>query len=182
MGEITNVFNYQSAVPLVAANMQMSKFLIGAKLFFPYIMIDEYRSYGLGIDIGGIYSPNELLSFSIYVRNFGKQIKAFVTEKESFPVEARFGGLLKLDKMRFSLEYSNIMNICSSISYDINKMLGLNIGYNSKIGKFDNIDSSILTGVSLGLNIKYRKINLCAGAVMCGPQGLSETLSISFIH
>ena len=182
MGETISTFNYQSAVPLVAANMEKNKFLIGAKVFFPYIMIDEYRSYGLGVDIGGIYSPNELLSFSVYVRNFGKQIKAFVTEKESFPVETRLGGLFKSDRIIFSLEYSTLMNICSSISYDLNEIFGLTVGYNSKIGKFNGIDTSILAGTSFGINIKYRKINLSVGTIMCGPEGLSETLSISFIH
>jgi hypothetical protein len=134
------------------------------------------------MDIGGIYSPNELLSFSVYVRNLGKQIKAFVTEKESFPLETRLGGLLKFDRITFSLEYSTLLDICSSVSYDFNKIFGLNIGYNSKIGKFSGIETSNLAGTSFGVNIKYRKINLSAGTIMCGPEGLSETISISFIH
>ncbi len=185
MGEATGVFYYQSAVPLIAANMEMNKFLVGAKVFFPYITVDEYQSYGLGMDIGGIYSLNELLSFSVYVRNFGKQIKAFVTEKESFPVESRFGGLLKSDRMTFSVEYSTLMDMCSSISYDLNKIFGLTVGYNSRIGQFSatetDIETSSLAGTSFGINIKYSKINISLGTIMCGPQGLSETISISFI-
>jgi hypothetical protein len=181
-GEVTGVFNYQSAVPLVAANMEINKFLVGAKVFFPYITVDEYQSYGLGMDIGGIYSYNELLSFAIYIRNFGKQIKAFVTEKESLPLESRFGGLLKSDKMAFSLEYSTLLGACSAISYDLNKIFGLNIGYNSKIGQFSNIETSTLAGTSFAVNIKYKKINLSVGAIMCGPEGLSQALSISFIQ
>ena len=181
MGEVTGTFHYQSAIPLIAANMEINKFLVGAKAFFPYTMVDEYQSYGAGIDIGAIYSPNELFSFSVYVRNFGKQIKAFSTEKESFPLESRLGGLLKSDKMMFSLEYSTLLGVCSSVSYDFNKILGLNIGYNGKIGKFSGIETSNLAGTSFGVNIKYRKINLSLGTIMCGPQGLSETISISFI-
>lgn len=181
MGEITDVFHYQSAVPLIAGNMAFDKLQIGAKVFFPYTTVDEYQSYGLGVDAGSIYSLNELLSFSVYVRNFGKQIKAFLTEKESFPVESRLGGLAKSDKMMFSLEYSTLLGICSSISYDLNKIIGLTAGYNGKIGKFDGLETSKLAGLSFGVNIKHQKINISLGTIMCGPQGLSETLSISFI-
>lgn len=180
MGEVTDEFYYQSAVPLIAGNMEIDKLLIGAKVFFPYITVDEYQSYGAGIDIGGIYSPNELLSFSVYVRNFGKQIKAFLTEKENFPVESRLGGLLKSDKIMISLEYSTLRGTCSSISYDFNKTFGFTAGYNSEIGKFSGIETSNLTGLSLGINIEYRKISLSLGTIMCGPEGLSETISISF--
>ena len=81
----------------------------------------------------------------------------------------------------FSLEYSTLLGVCSSVSYDFNKILGLNIGYNGKIGKFSGIETSNLAGTSFGVNIKYRKINLSLGTIMCGPQGLSETISISFI-
>jgi hypothetical protein len=156
-------------------------FLIGAKAFLPYTIVDEYQSYGLGIDIGGIYSPNELLAFSVYVRNFGKQIKAFLTEKESFPVESRLGGLLKSDKIIFSLEYSTLLGVCSSVSYDLNKKIGFIAAYNDKIGKLAGIETSTLTGTSFGINIKHRKINVSIGTIVCGPEGLSETISISFI-
>ena len=181
MGESIGTFNYQSAVPLIAGNIEMNKFLIGAKALFPYTTVDEYQSYGLGVDIGGIYSPNELLAFSVYVRNFGKQIKAFLTEKESFPVESRLGGLLKSDKIIFSLEYSTLLGVCSSVSYDLNKKIGFIAAYNDKIGKLTGIETSNLTGTSFGINIKHRKINVSIGTIVCGPEGLSETISISFI-
>lgn len=181
MGEITDVFHYQSAVPLIAGNTVFDKLQIGAKVFFPYTTVDEYQSYGFGVDIGSIYSLNELLSFSVYVRNFGKQIKAFLTEKESFPVESRLGGLILSDKMMFSLEYSTLLGICSSVSYDLNKIIGFTAAYNDKIGKLSGIETSNLTGLSFGVNIKHQKINISLGTIMCGPQGLSETLSISFI-
>ncbi len=181
MGESTGAFNYQSVVPLIAGNIAFDKLHIGAKVFFPYTTVDEYQSYGFGVDVGSIYSLNKLLSFSVYVRNFGKQIKAFLTEKESFPVESRLGGLAKSDKMMFSLEYSTLLGICSSISYDLNKIIGLTAGYNGKIGKFDGLETSELAGLSFGVNIKHQKINISLGTIMCGPQGLSETLSISFI-
>jgi hypothetical protein len=181
MGESIGTFNYQSAVPLIAGNIEINKFLIGAKAFFPYTTVDEYQSYGLGVDIGGIYSPNELLAFSVYIRNYGKQIKAFLTEKENFPVESRLGGLLKSDKIMFSLEYSTLLGGCSSISYDFNKIIGFTAGYNGKIGKFNGIESSELAGLSFGVNIKHRKIYVSLGTIMCGPEGLSETISISFI-
>lgn len=181
MGEITNVFYYQSAVPLIAGNITFDKLQIGAKVFFPYTTVDEYQSYGFGVDIGSIYSLNELLSFSVYIRNFGKQIKAFLTEKENFPVELRLGGLIQSDKMLFSLEYSTLLGICSSVSYDLNKIIGFTAAYNDKIGKLSGIEASNLTGASFAVNIKHQKINISLGTIMCGPQGLGETLSISFI-
>jgi hypothetical protein len=180
MGESTGTFNYQSAVPLIAGNIEKNEFIIGTKVFFPYTTVDEYQSYGLGIDVGGIYSPNELLSFSVYVRNFGKQIKAFLTEKESFPLESRFGGLLKTDKIMFSLEYSNLLGICASVTYNINEKFGIIAGYNDKIGRFNGVETSKLAGLSFGVNIIHHNINISVGTIMCGPQGLSETLSISF--
>jgi hypothetical protein len=182
MGNSLGSFNYQSATPVIAGNLEIKRCIIGTKILLPYTAVDEYQSYGLGIDIGAIYSLNELLSFSVYVRNFGKQIKAFLTEKEDFPVESRLGGLLKSDKTMFSLEYSTLLGVCSSISYDFNKKIGFTAGYNGKIGRFSGIEESKLAGLSFGINIKHNKINVSLGTIMCGPAGLSETISISFIQ
>jgi hypothetical protein len=183
-GATTGSFNYQSAVPVISGNMQINKFIIGAKALVPYTIVDEYNSYGLGIDIGGIYSLNELLSFSVYIKNFGKEIKSFVTEKENLPTESRFGGLLEYNKIMFSLEYSSLLGECASLSYDVNKNFSFTAGYNSKIGKIgklERIDSSVLSGFSLGINVKHHSLNASIGAIFCGAQGISKTLSISFI-
>lgn len=180
-GYSTGVFNYQSAVPVIAGNIEINKFLIGAKALLPYATVDKYNSYGLGMDIGGIYSLNELFSFSVYIKNFGKQIKAFVTEKENLPIESRFGGLLEYNKIMFSLEYSSLLGGCSSISYDFNKIFGFTAGYNNKIGKFNEIETSKLAGFSFAINIKHRNLNASIGAIICGVEGISKTLSISFM-
>jgi len=181
MNDSIGIFNYQSATPVIAGNLETNKYIIGAKVLFPYTTVDEYMSYGIGIDIGGIYTLNELLSFSVYIRNFGKQIKAFLTEKENFPVDSRVGGLLKSNNIVFSLEYSSQFGPCSFISYNINKNFGLIAGYNGKIGKFNGIETSNLAGSSFAINIKHRNINVSMGAILSGPQGLSKTLSISFV-
>jgi hypothetical protein len=181
MGDSLGSFNYQSATPVIAGNLKIKRCIIGTKILIPYTTVDEYQSYGLGIDIGTIYSLNELLFLSVHLRNFGKQIKAFLTEKENFPVESRLGGLFKSDKIMLSLEYSTLFGICSSISHDLNKKIGITVGYNDKIGKFSGIETSKLAGLSFGVNIKHRKINISLGTIFWGPQGLSETLSISFI-
>jgi hypothetical protein len=180
-GTSTGLFNYQSAVPVIAGNLEINRFLLGAKALVPYTIVDEYNSYGLGLDIGGIYSLNELFSFSVYIKNFGKQIKSFVTEKENLPIESRFGGLLEHNKIMFSLEYSSLLGGCSSISYDFNKNFSFTAGYNSKIGKFERIDSSVLSGFSFAINAKHRSLNASIGAIICGAEGISKTLSISFI-
>jgi len=181
MNDSLGIFNYQSATPVMAGNLDINKYIIGAKVLFPYTTVDEYMSYGIGIDIGGIYTLNELLSFSVYIRNFGKQIKAFLTEKENFPVDSRLGGLLSLDNIVFSLEYSTQFGPCSFISYNLNKKIGLTAGYNRKIGKFNGIQTSNLAGSSFAINIKHHSINVSLGAILIGPEGLSKTLSISFI-
>jgi len=181
MNDSLGIFNYQSATPVMAGNLDINKYIIGAKVLFPYTTVDEYMSYGIGIDIGGIYTLNELLSFSVYIRNFGKQIKAFLTEKENFPVDSRLGGLLSLDNIVFSLEYSSQFGPCSFISYNLNKKIGLTAGYNGRIGKFSGIQTSNLAGSSFAINIKHRSIDVSIGTVFTGPAGLSKILSISFI-
>ena len=181
MGDSLGSFYYQSATPVIAGNLAIKRCIIGTRILLPYTTVDEYQSYGLGIDLGGIYNVNELLSFSVCVRNFGRQIKAFLTEKESFPVESRFGGLLKFDKSMFSLEYSSSFGICSSISHDFNKKIGFTVGYNGKIGQFSGIETSNFTGLSFGIDIKHRRINVSLGTIFTGPEGLSETISVSFI-
>jgi len=174
-------FNYQSAIPVIAGNWEINKYLIGAKVILPYTSVDEYVSYGLGIDIGGIYVLNDMLSFSFYIRNLGKQIKAFLVEKENFPAESRFGGLLRKDNLAFSVEYSSKFKVCSFVSYDINEIFDLTIGYNGKTGQFNGIETSNLAGFSFGANIKHQSINVSVGTIFTGPEGLSKTLSISFI-
>jgi hypothetical protein len=180
-GASTGSFNYQSAIPVIAGNLEINRFLLGAKALLPYATVDEYNSYGLGIDIGGIYSLNDLLSFSVYIKNFGKQIKAFVTEKENLPAETRLGGLLEYNKIMFSLEYSSFLGVCSSISYDFNKNFSLTAGYNNEIGKLSGIETSKLAGSSFAINLKHHKINASIGAIICGEEGISKTLSISFL-
>lgn len=180
-GTSIGTFNYQSAVPLIAGNLEINKFIIGAKILFPYTTIDEYNSYGLGADLGVIYSLNGLLSFSSYLRNLGKEIEPFLSVKENFPTELRLGGLLKKDASSFSLEYSSILGICSSFFYDFNEIIGFIAGYNGKIGKFNGIENSTLNGFSLGVNIKYRKMSISAGALMSGPEGIAEIISICFL-
>jgi hypothetical protein len=175
-------FNYQSATPVIAGNWKRDKYFIGAKVILPYTSVDEYVSYGLGIELGGIYAINDMLSFSFYLRNLGKQIKAFLADKENFPVESRFGGLLKKDNLAFSLEYSSKFKVCSFASYEINEILGLTIGYNGKTGQFNGIETSNFAGFSFTANIRHKNINISAGSVFTGPEGLSKTLSISFIN
>jgi hypothetical protein len=181
-GASTGTFNYQSAVPVIAGNIEINKFLIGAKALMPYTIVDEYNSYGLGIDMGGIYSLNELLSFSVYIKNFGRQIKSFVMEKENLPIESRLGGLLEYNKIMFSLEYSTLLGGCSFVSYDFNKNFSFTAGYNNKIGKSSGIETSKLAGFSFALNVKHHGVNASIGVIICGAQGISKTLSISFIH
>jgi len=180
-GNPIGTFNYQFAVPLIAGNIETNKFFIGAKVIFPYTTVDEYRSYGLGSDLGVIYSLNEMLSFSSYLRNFGKEIKPFLSKKENFPTELRLGGLLKKYEASFSLEYSFIFGICSSFSYGFNEIIGFTAGYNSKTASFNSIKNSILDGFSFGIDIKYQNMNISAGALTSVPLGISETISISFI-
>jgi hypothetical protein len=180
-GDSIGVFTYREAVPVIAGNMEINKFIIGAKAFLSYTTVDEYTSYGAGIDLGGIYSPSELLSFSFYLRNFGKQVTSFVSEKEYFPVDFRFGALLNLNKKKFSLEYSSLLGICSSISYDFDKKFGFTAGYNTKIGNFQGIDSSFLSGFSFAIDIEYHKIEISIGGIVSGPLGISKSLSISFL-
>lgn len=181
MGEEIGTFNYQSIVPLIAVNFEIRKITIGTKVCFPYTNVDEYQNFGLGLDLGAIYSPLKSLSFSVYARNIGREIKTFVSEKENFPAEFRLGGLFEFDKTTFSLEYSTLFGVCSSISYDLNKILGLTTGYNRKIGRFSGTETSELAGLSFGVNIRHKKMNISIGTIMCGPEGISETLSISFI-
>jgi hypothetical protein len=180
-GASTGSFNYQFVVPVIAGNTEIDKFLIGAKALLPYTTVDEYSSYGFGIDIGGIYSLNELLSFSVYIKNFGKQIKSFVSEKENLPIESRFGGLLEHNKIMLSLEYSSLLGVCSSISYDFNENFSFTFGYNDGIGRFNRIETSKLSGSSFAINIRNHSLNASIGAILCGAEGISKTLSISFI-
>jgi hypothetical protein len=174
-------FNYQSVTPVIAGNWKRDKYFLGAKILLPYTAVDEYVGYGLGIDIGGIYALNEMLFFSFYLRNFGKQIKAFIAEKEDFPVESRFGGLLKKGNLALSLEYSSKFRMCSFASYDINKILGFTVGYNGRSGRLDGIETSNLTGLSFGANIDHKSIEINLGTVLTGAEGLTKSLSISFI-
>ncbi len=180
-GDSTGIFHYQSVIPVIAGNLKINKYIIGAKILLPYTTVDEFQSYGAGIEIGSIYNLNELFTFSCYIRNFGKQIKAFLTEKESFPVEIRLGGLTNYNNIKFSLEYSSQFGPCSFISYDLNKKIGFTAGYNRKFSNFNSIQTSKLAGSSFAVNIKHRSIYVSLGAIFSGPEGICKTLSISII-
>ena len=88
-----------------------SLFSIGATVKPVYSQLDTYRSLGLLMDIGAIYSSKDkLTSVALLFRNMGSQLTTYNGEQEPVPFEIQLGVATKLEHapFRFSMVLHNL--------------------------------------------------------------------------
>ncbi len=66
------------------------KFFIGANIKWVYSQLAEYKSSGIGGDLGFFYKDSTGTQMALVIRNFGYQIQTYNGTRESFPFEIDF--------------------------------------------------------------------------------------------
>jgi len=109
-GEVTGSFDAgEYALNLVGAKRN-GRFSYGANLKVIYSQLESYNSFGIALDLGGVYydTANEI-SISGVIKNIGRQIKPYRKgNRESLPFDVQIGISKKLAHLpfRFSVTYN----------------------------------------------------------------------------
>lgn len=112
-GNIIGEFNAkEQAVTLGWGRQLDSSFSIGANFKSVFSHLDEYRSYGLAVDVAGTYF-NRQNNFTavLLAKNIGRQLKAYNTGNvEPFPFEIETGISKKFQHvpLRFDIIYNHL--------------------------------------------------------------------------
>jgi len=89
-----------------------SLFTIGANLKVIYSSLEDYKSYGLAVDVAGTYyNPKSMFTASLIFRNIGTQIKPYRSSNtEALPFEINLGISQRLKHLpfRYSVLLTNL--------------------------------------------------------------------------
>ncbi|MFH1563557.1 MAG: PorV/PorQ family protein [Nitrospirota bacterium] len=156
------------AVSVSYAKEMMPNCSLGATVKYIQMKIDGKKSTGFGLDVGCLYKPKvENLTLGAVVQNFGPKLGAFVSEKDSLPLNFKVGGAYKLlDKaltlaLDINFPSDNDTNFNLGGEYWIKEMVAIRAGY--KTLTKDALKSSDLTfgagfkmpGTGFGLDYAY---------------------------
>ncbi len=138
-GKITGEFKaFELALNLFWARPVFDSLItVGVNLKPIYSQLEEYKSFGLALDLGANYiSNNNLFSVSVVFKNVGSQIKPYYTgHYEPLPFDIQLGLTQKLEHapFRFSMLLHHLYKW--DLTYDKNS----NLAYTSETDKeFNN--------------------------------------------
>jgi len=99
-GETNGTFSAGEYALILGWGRQLdSSFSLGANLKNIYSSLEEYHSYGIGVDVSGTYHNKNNLSASLIFKNIGRQIVKYTDgESENLPFEIQLSLSKKLEK------------------------------------------------------------------------------------
>ena len=110
-GNRLGTFTANDVVLVTGAARQFDNFRAGANLKLIHSSIARNSSFGIGLDIGGLYlSQNRLFSAGIVFKNIGLQLTKYTPtgEREPIPFEAQAGISYKLEHMPLRLSITTV--------------------------------------------------------------------------
>ena len=91
-------------VQVGAAHAIDSLFSVGANVKYINSSLENYRSSGLAVDVGGVFCKRSMgLTVSAMVRNLGVMFSNYTDEKEKLPMQVQFGTTYKFKHAPFRL-------------------------------------------------------------------------------
>jgi hypothetical protein len=165
----------------------------GVTAEFLHSKIDTYSASALSADAGLIYRiPSQDLNIGLAIQNMGTALQAFVDEKEKLPLAYRLGIskrlahlplLLDFDVIRYAYDESDLFGglyWALGGEFTLSEHLLLRWGYNSR-GQEENVGaaSDRLSGISLGLGIRWRRFGIDYGYCDHGALGSMNHFSIT---
>ena len=174
------------AVQFSAASSYIENFQIGATLKLIQSNYGIYKSNGVAMDIGLVYSgPNELTNVSMLIKNIGVQTKSYV-RNESLPFNVILGVTKKLENapIQFSITAERL-SVWNNLYYDSTFSL---LEGSKQPGKLQNVfNHLVLAGafylnnqVSINLGYNFmRRYELNVDNQQNGMNGFSAGLGLS---
>lgn len=130
------------------------------------------------IDAGIKYTLFEIWDMGIAINNLGSRLK-YMSESDNLPLCVRIGNSVRLLDNALSLSMDLIkyrytdFEISLGIEYDLLKMVGFRLGYNSR-------NSDVDEGLTAGLGFHIKGFSLDYGYVPYGELGNSHRVSIGY--
>lgn len=159
----------------------------GASLKGIYSSIDNYKAFGLGVDVGlNYYSESKDTSIGVCLVNVGALVKPYASTREYLPWDVRIGISQKLAHAPFCVNItiydlhkereqfrergktvSEILRHCiAGIQFIPNRQFYIGIGYNPKVAQdMKNISGSNLGGITAGVGFQSNRYRLGVSAM-----------------
>lgn len=184
----TFTVSYLNLNAVGSKNLIEEQLSLGAGIKFLYGSIDSFVGFGTAFDFGVHYKPSiENLSVGAVVKNLGIMMKAFDNDDDKLPLDVGVGAsYLVSNNIMFALDIHKPTDNSALFNFGIQAALNNNIalraGYNS-LGKYYKTGgvSDILSGLSMGLGIKYSKYQLDYSFTPMGDLGRLHHISLSLI-
>jgi len=127
------------------------KFILGSNLRILNSNLETYHALSISSNISVTYnSQEERLVLTFLMKNFGRSIKSYTSEKEDLPFELQFG----LSKYLEHLPFRYYLHIHNLQQYDISNDFSLNEIYdpltNSIVYKDESVAKKLLRHLSIG--------------------------------
>lgn len=91
-----------------SAARQWKKFTYAAQLKLIFSSIEQYNSFGLGVDVSaGYFHEDKNLAISMILRNLGSELKPYIKgdDKEKLPVDLALGISKRFDRLPLRLNF-----------------------------------------------------------------------------
>lgn len=108
-GASLGTFQASDYLVTVGKSSRMGPFVLGANLKFVHSGIAGYTASALAVDLGGVYSRDELLSVGMVMSNLGVVLSDYTGKNVSLPISVKAGVTFKPQYMpiRFTLTAHN---------------------------------------------------------------------------
>jgi len=162
---------------------------LGINLKFIYDNIDTYSASAVAVDAGLIHHPiNEKIKVGISLRNLGKQVSYYTSDKYQeglpFTFAAGLGYQIKptlLGTIDISKPRSSNLAVKFGAEYQLHPMLALRGGYNSNSADWKTGgDWDWSSGLTFGIGFDWNKYKLDYGLASYGNLGFVNQLTIGY--
>ncbi len=181
------------ALTLGYANTLEDNVHVGANVKFIYSSIAGYKSTGLAGDVGILYAiPDTKVTIGASLRNFGTQLKSYMSTKEDLPLDLAVGFsvvprglplLLNLNFHKLNEDQDTFSDRFRAFviggEFTLSKVLQARVGFDNEKRKDLKIGtSSGLSGFSGGIGITVNEYKVDYSLSSLGPIGNLHRISI----
>lgn len=166
---------------------------ISSKFFFSNI--DDYSASGIALDAGLLYRIAALddLQFGISLLNFGTTLSNYTDVKEKLPLMLRAGFAKRLAHLPllltaslndFTASEDNVWDRFRKFAiggeFDVSDLIKFRLGYQNEINRsVKPLGRNVMSGLSLGVGIYWRKFRLDYGFSNYGDLGSQNRMGIT---
>ncbi|MGA2296166.1 MAG: PorV/PorQ family protein [FCB group bacterium] len=177
------------------ANELDSNLYYGVSGNFIFINLEKYNSLAFAVDAGLFYQiPGKRVNIGLSILHAGTQIKTLDGVKEDVPLDVRLGINHRLRGLPLLINFSfmhladktdhffdKFLNFSIGGEFYLGKYIQARIGYNNYIRRYTSSEFDAgFSGMSGGIGVKTKAINIDYGAAWVGKSGILHRFSLNF--